>query len=175
VKIAAEKLTELLRAFLERFRRNHMSRGVPSLTALLGVLAVAGYQNRNKLTELLGGFTSGAAATPGTGSFPATQGREGEPGEVHKDGSIGAVLTDGLRSLVDRFREAGHGETADSWVAQGPNRDVAPQHIEGAIGSDMLDALSKQTGLSREEIIARLTKELPNAVDKYTPEGRIPA
>jgi len=149
-----------------------MSRGVPSLTALLGVLAVAGYQNRDKLTELLGGL-AGGGATPGTGSFSTTQGREGELGEVHKDGSIGAVLTDGLRSLVDRFREAGHGEIADSWVARGPNHDVAPQHVEGAIGSDMLDALSKQTGLPREEIIARLTKELPNAVDKYTPEGRL--
>jgi len=30
-----------------------MSRGMPSMTALLGLLAIAGYQNRDKLTELL--------------------------------------------------------------------------------------------------------------------------
>ena len=34
---------------------------------------------------------------------------------------------------------------------------------------------SQQTGLSREEILAKLSKELPTAVDKYTPEGRLPA
>jgi uncharacterized protein YidB (DUF937 family) len=38
-----------------------------------------------------------------------------------------------------------------------------------------LEALTKQTGLSREEILLRLTRELPSAVDKYTPEGRLPA
>ena len=30
-----------------------MSRGFPSMTALLGLLAVAGYQNRDKIAELL--------------------------------------------------------------------------------------------------------------------------
>jgi len=39
----------------------------------------------------------------------------------------------------------------------------------------VLATLSEQTGLSREEILARLSKSLPEAVDKYTPEGRIPA
>ncbi|MDR6303379.1 uncharacterized protein YidB (DUF937 family) [Nitrobacter vulgaris] len=32
-----------------------MSRGMPSMTALLGLLALAGYQNRDKLAELLKG------------------------------------------------------------------------------------------------------------------------
>ena len=150
-----------------------MSRGFPSMTALLGVLAVAGYQNRDKLAELLGGVTGGAARTPDTASPSQSQGTGF--GEATNDGSIGAVLTDGIRNLVDRFRSIGHGEAADSWVAHGPNREVAPQQVESAIGADTLDALTKQTGLSREEIITRLTRELPSAVDKYTPEGRIPA
>jgi uncharacterized protein YidB (DUF937 family) len=38
-----------------------------------------------------------------------------------------------------------------------------------------LATLSQQTGLSREEILAKLSKELPTAVDKYTPEGRLPS
>ena len=32
-----------------------MSRGMPSMVALLGLLAVAGYQNRNRIAEMLGG------------------------------------------------------------------------------------------------------------------------
>jgi uncharacterized protein YidB (DUF937 family) len=35
--------------------------------------------------------------------------------------------------------------------------------------------LSNQTGLSREELLARLSRELPDAVDKYTPQDRLPA
>jgi len=33
-----------------------MSRAMPSMVALLGLLAVAGYQNRGKLAEVLGGL-----------------------------------------------------------------------------------------------------------------------
>ncbi|MCC2652339.1 MAG: hypothetical protein K0Q60_2502, partial [Microvirga sp.] len=32
-----------------------MSRGFPSMTALLGLLAVAGFQNRDKLSEMFSG------------------------------------------------------------------------------------------------------------------------
>ena len=46
--------------------------------------------------------------------------------------------------------------------------------IEQAIGPDVLNTLSQQTGLSREELLSRLTQDLPAAVDKFTPAGRLP-
>ena len=49
-----------------------MSRGFPSMTALLGVLAVAGYQNRDKLAELLAGVTGSNAGSPNTANLPRT-------------------------------------------------------------------------------------------------------
>ena len=63
----------------------------------------------------------------------------------------------------------------DSWVKTGPNKPITPAQLEQAIGPDVLDTLTKQTGLSREELLARLARELPDAVDKYTPQGRLPA
>jgi len=87
----------------------------------------------------------------------------------------GGFLSGGLGELVDSFRQSGHGDVADSWVGTGPNKEVAPQQLEQAIGPDVLATLTQQTGLSREEILARLSKELPQAVDKYTPEGRLPS
>ena len=86
----------------------------------------------------------------------------------------GGFLGEGLRELVDRFKQSGQGATADSWVGTGPNQQIAPPKLEEAIGPDVLDTLSKQTGLSREELLARLSRELPDAVDKYTPQGRLP-
>jgi len=32
----------------------------------------------------------------------------------------------------------------------------------------------ERTGLSRDELLSRLTRELPAAVDKFTPDGRLP-
>jgi uncharacterized protein YidB (DUF937 family) len=87
---------------------------------------------------------------------------------------IGDLLSGGLRDLVDAFKEKGQGEVADSWVSRGPNKQIAPHQLEQAIGPDVLETLCRHTGLSREEILSRLSKSLPDAVDRYTPEGRIP-
>ena len=52
---------------------------------------------------------------------------------------------------------------------------VNPSQLEQAIGPDVLETLSRQTGLSQQELLARLSRELPDAVDHYTPQGRYPA
>lgn len=159
-----------------------MARGYPSMTALLGLLAVAGYQNRDKIAEMLGGNRRGDAAAGGLDpdglrrSDPSSGGLGGLLGSLAGGlggAGAGGLLGGGLKDLVDRFRQAGHGETVDSWVGRGPNRNIAPTELERAIGPDTLDELSRSTGLSRDEILARLSRTLPEAVDRYTPEGRI--
>ncbi|HWL67301.1 MAG TPA: YidB family protein [Geminicoccus sp.] len=162
-----------------------MNRGLPSMTALLGLLAIAGYQNRDKLAEM---FSGGSGAQPaGGGQNPADAAQPGGLGGIlgglgslfgggsgSSPGNGDQLVSGGLKELIDRFKETGHGEDADSWVASGPNRPVSSEHLEHAIGPDVLATLSQQTGLSREELLARLTRELPDAVDRYTPDGRLP-
>lgn len=144
-----------------------MSRGLPSMTALLGMLALAGYQNRDKIAELLKG-AGGGSAPGGQSPLGGILGNLGGAG-------AGGLLTGGIGELLDRFKQAGHGDTADSWIRTGPNTEVSPPQLRNAIGPDVLAALEQQTGLSQEELLARLSRELPSAVDKYTPEGRLPS
>lgn len=148
-----------------------MSRGFPSMTALLGLLAVAGYQNRDKIAELLAGLgnkTPGASASGGLGGL--LDQLKGSLGGA----SAGGLLSGGLGELMERFKRSGQAETADSWVKTGPNRPCSPAQLEQAIGPEALETLSKQTGLAKDELLSRLCRELPHAVDKYTPEGRLP-
>jgi uncharacterized protein YidB (DUF937 family) len=141
------------------------------MTALLGLLAVAGYQNRDKLAEMLGGL---GQSTPGTPGQSGIGGLLGQLGGSLGGGGAGGILSGGLNELLERFKQSGHGEAAESWVRQGPNQPIAPPQLEQAIGPEVLETLSRQTGLSREELLARLSRELPDAVDKYTPQGRLP-
>jgi uncharacterized protein YidB (DUF937 family) len=146
-----------------------MSRGFPSMTALLGLLAIAGYQNRDKIAEMLGGLNkSGPSGQGGIGGLlgQLTGGLGGA--------SAGGILSSGLGELIERFKQSGQGGTAESRVKPGPNKPCTPAELEQAIGPEVLDTLSSQTGLSREEVVSRLCRELPEAVDKYTPEGRVP-
>ncbi len=148
-----------------------MSRGFPSMTALLGLLAVAGFQNRDKIAEMLRG--AGSSGPGGSGQLQPQGSLGGLLGNLGGAG-VGGLLGGGLNELVERFRQNGQSEVAESWVGHGPNKEVAPPQLEQAIGPDVLATLSQQTGLSRDEILARLSRELPQAVDRYTPEGRLP-
>ena len=149
-----------------------MARGYPSMTALLALLAVVGYQNRDKIKEVLGGL--GKPGDPNQKEQGGLGGLLGQLGSSLGGASAGGVLSGGLGELIDRFREKGLGDTADSWVRTGANKELQPAQLEQAIGPEILDTLSQQTGLSRDELLARLTRELPQAVDKFTPAGRVP-
>ena len=151
-----------------------MSRGMPSMTALLGLLALAGYQNRDKLGELLKGAT-GNTGQPGAGGQQGPLGGLlGNLGGALAGGGVGGLLSGGLGELLERFKQNGQGDTAESWISKGPNKELPPPQLKQAIGADVLAALEQQTGLSQEELLARLSRELPAAVDQYTPDGRLP-
>jgi uncharacterized protein YidB (DUF937 family) len=89
------------------------------------------------------------------------------------DASPGNIL-DGLGGLVKQFQQKGLGDTIDSWVNRGTNKDISSRQVSDALGSDVVDQLARRTGLSRDEVINELAKVLPGAVDRMTPDGRLP-
>lgn len=152
-----------------------MATNFPSMTALLALLAVAGYQNRDKIAEMIGKLKANNPQVLGQDNQVGLDGVLGSVRNALGSTGIGGLLSNGLGELAERFKQNGLGETADSWVKHGPNKEVSPQQLKEAIGPDVLATLSQQTGLPSEELLARLSRELPNAVDRYTPDGRLPS
>lgn len=147
------------------------------LKALLGVLAVAGYQNRDKIGELLKNLQSGSTASAGDKGAAAQTGQaqSGGLGDLLGGLTSGGILGGGLKDLVERFQQNGHGEKAESWVRPGANADVDDNELSEALGPEVIAELSEKTGLSPEEILSRLSKDLPRAVDDMTPAGQMPS
>jgi len=123
------------------------------------------------LADILGGLFGGgpSSATP-VGSSPMPGGL----GPVLGGAAAGTALTGGLGRLINELQESGHGRAAQSWVDRGPNEEIAPADLKKALGNDTLDALAKQTGLSRDELLEGLSQNLPDLIDKLTPNGRLP-
>ena len=104
-----------------------MSRGFPSMTALLGLLAIAGYQNRDKIAEMLrdlGQKKPGADAQGGLGGWL------GQLASGLGGASAGGILSGGLGELMERFKQSGQAETANSWVKTGPNKACTAAQLE---------------------------------------------
>ncbi|BCG83688.1 YidB family protein [Mesorhizobium sp. 113-3-3] len=124
--------------------------------AMLGVLA---YQNRDKIGEMIRGAGDRNPNDPQGGLL-----------DQFSKGVSGTAL----RDILDRFRGVGAGSKVDSWVGTGPNQPIKPNDVEAAIDEDTLTSLSMQTGLPREELISRITRDLPEAINKMTPNGELP-
>jgi uncharacterized protein YidB (DUF937 family) len=147
------------------------------MLALLGLLAIAGYQNRDKLGSLLGNITGqqpGSSPRQPIGDRSEGRGADIVSGLGGLLGGGGQGIAGAIGDLFERFTGSGRGDVARSWVETGENRQPTSADLEEALGEDSISELTRQTGLSRDELLDRLRSVLPMAVDKLTPEGRLP-
>src|SRR3954447_13291803 len=116
------------------------------------------------LGNILGGLFGGGGANNGLA------GLTGGLGGLLGGTAAGTVLSGGLANLLKDFQNAGHGQAAQSWVGTGPNQAIAPNDLEAALGDETIDALAKQTGMMRADLLAGLSQHLPRVVDQLTPQ-----
>ncbi|WP_183808039.1 YidB family protein [Mycoplana azooxidifex] len=118
---------------------------------------------------------------PNPGAAWATWGRTGE-GTGGGFGGLGDLLgglaegglSGGLADLLRQFDEKGRGETVKPWVQPGENRPIDGHELSDVLGPNILNELSSRTGLTPDEILSRLSRDLPSAVDELTPNGQFP-
>jgi uncharacterized protein YidB (DUF937 family) len=89
-------------------------------------------------------------------------------------GGSGGGLLDGLGDLISKFEKAGHRNTIDSWIGRGPNQPIQPGQLQNTLGQTTISELARQAGISEQELLDHLARSLPGAVDKLTPQGRLP-
>jgi uncharacterized protein YidB (DUF937 family) len=150
----------------------------PITMAILGLLAY-------KALKSFGGSQPGPSTrpyVPAGNPSAGLPGGAGGMGDVLKGGlggllaggAAGSVLSGGLADLMKQFQQSGQGDAANSWVGNGPNRAISPNDLASALGADQISTLMSQSGLSRDDLLAGLSKQLPQVVDELTPDGRLP-
>jgi uncharacterized protein YidB (DUF937 family) len=153
----------------------------------MAILALLAY----KAVKHIGGGASAPTPAPAPGQAPgglpgglggSLAGSLGGLGDVLKGGlggvlaggAAGSVISGGLGDLLKQLQQNGHGETANSWVSPGTNKQIAPGDLASALGSDQINSLMSQSGLSREDLLNGLSQHLPDVVNHLTPDGRLP-
>ena len=115
------------------------------------------------------------AGMPGGGAGGMSDMLKGGLGGLLAGGAAGTILSGGLGDLLKQFQQNGLGDQADSWVSNGPNKQVSPGDLANALGADQIEALTSQSGLSRDELLQGLSQYLPDVVNQMTPDGRLPS
>jgi uncharacterized protein YidB (DUF937 family) len=86
---------------------------------------------------------------------------------LQQNGGVGGVL--------DKFRQAGYADHADSWQGTGQNLPVSGSVIQEVLGSGAIGQIAQQLGVSHGEAAGGLAQMLPQILDKLTPNGEVPA
>ena len=142
--------------------------------------SVTANQQGGGIGDILGGLLGGKpASVPATnvGANPNASLKDllpGGLGELLGGAAAGTAISGGIGALIKEFQQGGLGQAAQSWIGTGPNQRIASNDLERALGSDTLNALSKQTGVAREDLLAGLSQHLPDLIDRLTPNGRLP-
>jgi uncharacterized protein YidB (DUF937 family) len=80
----------------------------------------------------------------------------------------------GVQGIISQLEEQGLGGTVRSWVGTGANLPISADQIHQAFGSDTVKQLAAKVGMSPEDLAAKLSQILPQAIDKLTPGGVAP-
>jgi len=139
----------------------------PIMMALMGLLAYKALKGKNQPG------TQGGAAPAGSGGGLGDLLSGGLGGLL--GGGVGGALSGGLSDLLKTFQQNGQGDKADSWVARGENKSIEPTELEQALGEERIAWLMQQTGMSCDELLKGLSQELPQAIDRMTPDGHVPS
>ena len=143
----------------------------PITMAILALLAYKGMKHLSGDQATAPGadpsrFPSGHSSDTGNPSGGGLSGMLG--------GGLGNLFKGGLGGLLRQFQQNGQGDVVNSWVGKGPNQNISESDLAKSIGSEDIDALSRHTGLSRDDLLAGLRRELPGTIDELTPDGRLP-
>lgn len=87
---------------------------------------------------------------------------------------IGGGNVGGLSGLAQLFAQRGHGDTVNSWIANGKNRDIDTPQLQEVLGQDRIREVASNAGVTETEAADGLANVLPQLVDKLTPDGKLP-
>ena len=80
----------------------------------------------------------------------------------------------GFGGFINRFKNAGLGDLANSWVTDGDNQPISGEQLESALGSETISKIAQDAGVPENETKSAMAYMVPHVVDTLTPNGEIP-
>ena len=130
--------------------------------ALGGNRAQTQTQAQDPLSSILSGLTGGSGTSSGGGS-----------GRLLQLALAMLQQNGGLDGVLGKFRQAGMGAQADSWVSSGQNMNISPDQLQQVFGSGSLNDIASQLGMSQNQAGSTMSQMLPELINQLTPQGQV--
>ena len=80
----------------------------------------------------------------------------------------------GVAGVLDKFRQGGYADQADSWQSAGQNMPLSGSALQEVLGSGAIGQIAGQLGMSHGDAAGGLAQMLPQLIDQFTPNGAVP-
>ncbi len=80
----------------------------------------------------------------------------------------------GIQGVVDQFQKKGLDGIINSWIGTGENQPVTADQITQTVGAEKINEMAKEAGVDPKDLAEQLAQHLPTAIDKITPDGKLP-
>lgn len=80
----------------------------------------------------------------------------------------------GVAGVLDKFRQGGYADQADSWQSTGQNLPLSGNALQEVLGSGTIGQIAGQLGMSHGDAASGLAQVLPQLIDQFTPDGALP-
>src|ERR1700722_678911 len=80
----------------------------------------------------------------------------------------------GLSAIVAKLQQAGLGDQVKSWIGNGKTLPITAEQLQQILGSDTVKQLAAKFNIPVDQITQVRAHQLPNAVDKASPDGKLP-
>jgi uncharacterized protein YidB (DUF937 family) len=80
----------------------------------------------------------------------------------------------GVQGVMGQLQAGGLGPTVNSWMAGNTAAPISPSEVHSAFGNETMSELAARSGMTPQELAAKLATVLPHAVNTLAP-GATPA
>ncbi len=114
------------------------------------------------LKDLLGNALNGLAQQSNTQALPNIL------AQVLRGTNLGS-----LGGLLQQLQNSGLGPEVASWLGNGKNLPITVDQLRNALGDEHLRQLAQAFGIPIDQVLAQLSKHLPDTVDQMSPHGTL--
>jgi uncharacterized protein YidB (DUF937 family) len=75
--------------------------------------------------------------------------------------------------LLQQLQQGGLGGQVASWLGNGANHAISADQLRAALGNEHLQQMAQAAGLPIDKLLALLSQQLPQTVDKMSPNGTL--
>ena len=88
-------------------------------------------------------------------------------------GVIERVYPGGLQGMLKELSQSGYGKQVNSWLGRGENEPITTDDLRNVLNSAQTREIANRLGIPADQVLDVLSKLLPQAVDKQSPNGQL--